>query len=273
MLFKYLPKDRIDVLENLKIRFSPLLSLNDPFECQPLVDMNSESDIFLKQMLLDLDELWENTAVEEQTEENKKILEHTRAELIVDVKSKTHSSVLGQELMARLSDNLGVLSLSRTEDNLLMWSHYADEGKGLVIGFDEEHEFFKQPDLAGRSTRPISVVYTRKRKKIVHDEERCYEKLLGEKPLEWAYEEEERLFRSFLSKEGCVGKDAYGMDIILTDVPKEAIKAVYFGYRTSEDTKQSAISAIKNNAISCNIFQAGLSLDEYKIEFADQGST
>ncbi|MGY4879319.1 DUF2971 domain-containing protein [Vreelandella aquamarina] len=273
MLFKYLPKDRIDVLENLKIRFSPLMSLNDPFECQPLVDMKNESDKFLQQMLLDLNELWENTAIEEKTEENRKILEETRAELIADVKKGTHSFVVGQELMARLSDNLGVLSLSRTEDNLLMWSHYADEGKGLVIGFDEDHEFFKQPNLAGRSTRPIPVVYTNKRSKVVPGEDRYYEKLLCEKPRDWAYEEEERLFRAFLSKDGCVGKDAYGMDVILTDVPKEAIKVVYLGYSTTEDTKQRAISAIKNNDISCNLFQARVSLDEYKIEFTDQVST
>ncbi|OUS51807.1 hypothetical protein BM607_011295 [Shewanella sp. SACH] len=59
MLFKYLPIDRIDVLENLKIRFSPLMSLNDPFECQPLIDMKNERDMLLQQMLFDLNELWE----------------------------------------------------------------------------------------------------------------------------------------------------------------------------------------------------------------------
>ncbi len=273
MLFKYLPIDRIDVLENLKIRFSPLMSLNDPFECQPLVDMKNESHQFVEKMLRDLDELWENTAIEEKTEENRKILEQTRAELIADVKKKTNSFVVGQGLMARLNDNLGVLSLSRTEDNLLMWSHYADEGKGLVIGFDDEHAFFKQPNLAGRSTRPIPVVYTNKRSKIVPGEDRYYEKLLCEKPRDWAYEKEERLFRVVLTKECCLGKDVYGMDVILTELPKNAIKAVYLGYSISEESKIRVLLAIKNNDIPCNIFQARVSLDEYRIEFSDQVST
>ena len=44
MLFKYLPAERIDVLENLKIRFSPLGSLNDPFEAQPLIDLGEERE-------------------------------------------------------------------------------------------------------------------------------------------------------------------------------------------------------------------------------------
>jgi hypothetical protein len=270
MLFKYLPIDRVDVLENLKIRFSPLMSLNDPFECQPLVDMQNQSNKFLEQMLSDLDELWENTANEEKTEDSRRFFDETRAGLISDVKEKTNSFVIGQELMARLSDNLGVLSLSRAEDNLLMWSHYAEEGKGIIIGFDDEHSFFKQPNLAGKSTRPVPVVYTNKRSKIVPGENRYYEKLLCEKPRDWAYEEEERLFRAFLNKEDCLGKDAYGMDVILTDLPKTAIKAVYLGYRISEKTKTRTLSAIRYNDISCEIFQARVSLDEYKIEFSDQ---
>jgi hypothetical protein len=270
MLFKYLPSERVDVLENLKIRFSPLMSLNDPFECQPLVDMRNERDQFLEETLRDLDELWEKTDSNEKTEENRKILEETRRELIADVNKKTNSFIVGQELMSLLSDNLGVLSLSRTEENLLMWSHYAKEGKGIVLGLNDDHEFFKQPDLSGKPTRPIPVVYTDKRRMIVPGEDRFYEKLFCEKPRDWAYEEEERLFRAFLIKEGYVGKDAYNMDIILTVLPKEAIESVYLGYRISEATKSRVLSAIKNNQISCKVYQTRVSISEYKIELDEQ---
>lgn len=273
MLFKYLPAERIDVLENLKIRFSPLISLNDPFECQPLVDIKKESDHFLEAMLRELNNIWESTNIEERTEVNRKVYTETRCKLIADVKDKTNSFVVGQELMSQLSDKFGVLSLSRTDDNLLLWSHYADEGKGVVIGFDEEHEFFKQVSLSGKPTRPIPVVYTNKRSKIVPGEDRYYEKLLCEKPRDWAYEEEERLFRSFLSKEGCLGKDAYGMDIILTDLPKTSIKSVYLGYRISEESRMRVLSAVQHHDIHCNIFQAIVSLSEYKIEFIEHVST
>lgn len=273
MLYKYLPYDRVDVLENLKIRFSPLISLNDPFECQPLVDMTNESNLFLQNMCKDLDALWEQTNTKEKTEENRRIFEKTRTDLIDDVEKKMNSYIVGQELMAHLSDNFGVLSLSRTEESLLMWSHYTNEGQGLVIGFDDEHEFFKQPDTNGKSTRPIPVVYTEKRCKIIRGEDRYYEKLLCEKPRDWAYEEEERLFRAFFTKDGCIGKDMYGMDIILTEIPKEAIKSVYFGYKISEETKNRAITAIRSNLIECKIYQARISFDKYKIEFDEQAIT
>lgn len=32
MLYKYLPPERVDVIESCRIRFTQLLSLNDPFE-------------------------------------------------------------------------------------------------------------------------------------------------------------------------------------------------------------------------------------------------
>lgn len=270
MLFKYLSSERVDVLENLKIRFSPLMSLNDPFECQPLVDIRSERSQFLEKTLQDLDRLWEKTDISEKTEENRKIFEGTRGKLVVDINENMSSFVIGQELMSLLSDNFGVLSLSRTEDNLLMWSHYTGEGKGIVLGLNDDHEFFKQPDLSGRSTRPTPVVYTDKRRMIVPGEDRFYEKLFCEKPRDWAYEEEERLFRTFLFKDGDFGKDAYDMDVILTALPKEVIKAVYLGYRISESTKNRVLSAIQKNKIFCKVYQAKVSRVEYKIEFDEQ---
>ena len=42
MLYKYLSDERVDVLENLKIRFSPFTSLNDPFKACPLIDISKE---------------------------------------------------------------------------------------------------------------------------------------------------------------------------------------------------------------------------------------
>lgn len=273
MLFKYLPVARIDVLEKLKIRFSPPISFNDPFECQPLIDLQYERNQLLKEMECNLNKLWERTADEEKTEENLKALEEARAGVISIINEKTDSFLAGQKLMALLNDKIGILSLSRTEDNLLMWSHYADEGKGIIIGFDDEHSFFKQPTLDGKPTRPIPVVYTNKRSKVTPNEDRYYEKLLCEKPRDWAYEEEERLFRVFLSKGDSLGKDNHGMDIILTDLPKNTIKTIYLGYNISEEAKKKVLSAIKSNDVSCTIYQTSVSLSEYKIEFSEHSST
>lgn len=267
MLFKYLNQDRIDVLENLKIRFSPLMSLNDPFECRPLIKINKERNIILSEMLRDLDEIWEKLNHEDKTEENKILHEKTKSELMVKVEEKMNSSHIGQKVIEIIGDNFGVLSLSRTEDNLLMWSHYTNNGQGMVIGFNKNHEFFNQPAANGEITKPIPVIYTNKRSNVSSEENNLYEKLLCEKPRDWAYEEEERIFRVFTTKENCVRKGNYGTDVILSSLPKEAIKSIYLGYNISESLKSRIFAAIRNNYISCDIFQANISMNEYKIEF------
>ena len=40
-----------------------------------------------------------------------------------------------ESLEARLHDT-GIFSLSETDTNQLMWAHYADESKGLALGFE-----------------------------------------------------------------------------------------------------------------------------------------
>lgn len=56
-------------------------------------------------------------------------------------------------LVEALSCQLGVLSLSKSATNELMWTHYASEGKGLAVTFDEHHSFFNQ-------LQPKDVTYT-----------------------------------------------------------------------------------------------------------------
>lgn len=40
------------------------------------------------------------------------------------------------EQVNELSKTAGIVCFSATNDNILMWSHYADQHNGVVIGFD-----------------------------------------------------------------------------------------------------------------------------------------
>ena len=53
----------------------------------------------------------------------------------------------------RYSLDWGMLCLSETYENTLMWGHYADKGKGICLGFDAII------DDGGRGTRPFKVDY------------------------------------------------------------------------------------------------------------------
>jgi hypothetical protein len=267
VLYKYLPLERLDVIENLEIRFSPLKSLNDPFESLPLVDAADKVDSAVKELLAELDQLWKETPVHKKTPENLKLLEQNKEAVCKGVESASEPSRVGEGLMDLLHDNFGVLSLSRTNISLLMWSHYTDSNAGYVIEFDDKHHFFKQKDLQGNIVRPMPVIYSAKRSTINDKHHNWYQKLLCEKPLDWAYEEEERLFITYPDKSRAIGKDAYDMDIILTDIPKEAISAIYLGYNSSKETEKRIVGALKKYNISKPILRANMSKFEYKIEF------
>ncbi|WP_445358795.1 DUF2971 domain-containing protein [Microbulbifer sp. ANSA005] len=273
MLFKYLPKERVDVLENLKIRFSPLRSLNDPFESLPLIDIEDKVETAVEDLLKELDQIWERTPISERTPENKQLLEENRQAVYDGARSAMEPSVVGQGLMDIISDNLGVLSLSRSNTSLLMWSHYTGSSTGYVIAFDESHDFFRQHDLKGNIVRPRPVIYTEKRSYVSEKHHNWYQKLLCEKPLEWAYEEEERLFLTHIDKNSSIGKDEYEMDIILTSFPKEAISSVYLGYNCSPDTQKKIEAALDSNNIDKPVYRAAMSKREYKIEFEAVQST
>ncbi len=49
--------------------------------------------------------------------------------------------------VAIFSTLFGVLSLCDEPANKLMWTHYGSEGRGLVVGFDERHDFFARSGL------------------------------------------------------------------------------------------------------------------------------
>lgn len=271
MLYKYLGPERVDIMHSLSIRFSPLLSLNDPFESLPLVDARSAKEMLITEVISDLEQLWEKTDEEEKTVDNLALLEKTRAYTIANIEEKFQASNTGRDVIAMLGDDFGVLSLSRTERSILMWAHYAAEGRGFVIGLDESHPFFHQQDAKGRLTKPLPVVYTTTRSTISSSDDRFYEKLLCEKALEWSYEEEERVFRSLGNSEArAIGKDQYGQHIVLTHLPKEAIRSVYFGYRADEELMLSVFQAIEENNIECSVYRARICDDQYRIVFDDQ---
>lgn len=46
-----------------------------------------------------------------------------------------------------LNESVGVLSLTRNIENPLVWSHYADEHRGFVIGYDESEPLFNNEQV------------------------------------------------------------------------------------------------------------------------------
>jgi hypothetical protein len=239
MYYKYLSPDRCDVICNLKVRFTQPGGLNDPFEAVPL--------------LMDYDDpYWRK-----------------RESGLAAKAGKSQIDVMGF--------TVGVLSLSRTKENLLLWSHYADEHRGYVIEFDEKNDFFKA-DAERISCKPILVSYTSQRPVINMSDIKEHETLfdfhpedlpilLGHKSIDWAYEEEVRVFRN-ISSLPSYGTCKYDYDIKLVEIPSDAISGIYFGANMDDEVQQKIKEACHRKGLNIPMYKATLSFDSYSLGFS-----
>lgn len=259
MLFKYLGPARIDVLQNLKVRFTQPCQLNDPFESALLVQLDALAD-FEAQM--------EDLARElvPETEEEFAQLEEAKANARAYTKSLLKPEAAGQSVANMINKAQGVLSLSRTNDSLLMWSHYGDSHKGLALGLDDSHDWFRVKNGLGNVTKPHNVVYTSVRSPVVADTEDFYERLLCYKSLEWAYEQEVRIFRTFGSSREEFEQNRPDQ-VHLFPVPKDCIKEIYIGANASAELRGQILEIVRAKRLDVKIFEAYIDHERYGLKF------
>jgi len=135
-LYKYFsPLRARSFLDNLTIRFTPPISLNDPFEFRPYIVSSMDP-------LSGMDEIMLN-----------------------DDAMGMMFSFLGA-----ISDRVGVACFADDPVNPLMWSHYADSHSGAVVEFDADHSFFSSDQFGGRPQYLDHVNYSSVRPVINTDE-------------------------------------------------------------------------------------------------------
>jgi hypothetical protein len=143
-MHRYYPANQ-QALENIKrqcLYFGSVEAFNDPFECQ-ICRTSANDDPAVVQMLRDRYSL--GSVFPEELREQVKTMDHSSfAELL-----KTTAIEVLAKFKEDFISNRGVVCFSETNENLLMWSHYADEHRGYVIeyefpdGYNMLHDMFK----------------------------------------------------------------------------------------------------------------------------------
>lgn len=148
-IYKYLPRDRIDVLERLRIRFSQHPALNDPFECWPRFTLKHDYEKSLRRHVKrwtgEIDALLKAGGASETTKESMRKLiavAEIKARARMDALEDRGNPSVTQSFSEGIARRIGILCLSRSPLNLLMWAHYAGNHTGFAIGFNESHAFF-----------------------------------------------------------------------------------------------------------------------------------
>lgn len=124
-LYKYCPynENYLYILINRKIWFSNPALFNDPFDCKYKFKDQVDRSEFIK---------YASKHIPESLPELKNLSE----------KDNAYNTIVNNMTENAYKDlhNAGVFCLSRYDNNILMWSHYADGHKGFCIEFERNSD-------------------------------------------------------------------------------------------------------------------------------------
>jgi len=237
-LYKY---RRFDVrtlrsLTEAEIHYAQPRTFNDPMDCDPTIEVDVSRET--------LEKLYYRLLLRHETkDEASKAVGYLRYMSTEYGDFRTDRDVeayLIRMLAGRIKDELddefgktGVLSLSATWSSALMWSHYADEHRGICIEYDTRDQ--GHPRLAAVHYRAPRAIKTSDlvRWKVRDDEAakgRVLETYFYAKSGEWRYEKEWRDLR-----------DASGV----TEVPFRTT-AIHFGLRCDPAVTTSVVRLLSD---------------------------
>lgn len=159
---------RVDFFQNLLIRISGRISLNDPFEFMPSAKYIAQLFIRTKHYRLgrtsgEIESFFENM-----------------------------DSPRDWKFIEGPTGDFGVVSLTPFCDNISMWSHYSDSHKGIVVGFDVGSPFFTDKFKQDNDLLLGAIHKVKYSKKRVTRFRSFHDPLLT-KSSAWKYEAEHRL--------------------------------------------------------------------------------
>ena len=262
ILYRYVTADvGIQILKNRTIRFSKFNTLHDPLESilnvnyqygdKPITEkftnrLNHKPlyDAITAQVGDDLYKQYLATTNEQISKDRFNEKMSNLVEFRVDGKRVTFFEYLANKadevkpkiidlfsnnLPGAVADEVAVLCLTQAPDNEQMWAYFAGGHSGVVLGFNGDDPYF---------AHKVKVRYDDVKKNTDYDmaipvEEQSLEKLqsvFGVKREGYFFEDEYRVFLS--SKNLCKTEfpDDRGYDVLVKDLPVQALTTVIMGY-------------------------------------------
>ena len=279
------PQQRSRYWESSAVRYSSPLIFNDPFDIQSGLHFPFDIDALPQKVLERIRELVaadSRPPVDEDDPWGKAIIlawenRHRRAPpesfLLALLASLRDRIILYQSQCQHLWSavflpRLRVFSVSENHDNLLMWSHYAQNHTGAVFAF----RVLLEQDNALRVAQP--VIY-RSEPPALFSEDEWIGFILGTKPLDpneqlfmhyarmksdhWAYEKEWRVWML----EPDHRQQLFSHYLLLP----EELEAVYLGCRMDAVQRAAVTDLLAQKYPTTQILQARRPVDQYRLHF------
>lgn len=299
-LYKYLSVDIAKyIIANKVIRFTQPIAFNDPYDVYPrLAKILSDEKINELTLKLVSNEQLINKLLDEAIKQELPNLSPELKNIFsivpikgflntyIEKKYNSHYDLLKkyispekfrenliEKFLFVLSNQIGILSFSKVNNNILMWSHYGNSHKGIVIEFDGGHSFLQQFEN-GVFQDVIEIEYTNKRPEfIVETFEPTFEeslkmskKVLFTKAKHWSYEKEFRVIKYLKNALKLEYLDKNGFEIFVYELPKEIIKGIIWGSKTHLKDIEDITSLLYSNGYSNVYFKkAELSSEDFHL--------
>ena len=256
LLYKYCDTHGFNAIEDLLLKVTPPNQFNDIFEVTPRPSEESFSRPILDSLLKS--ERGQSSLRRAKTPISIDALYDLVAPKIPDVKSN-----LCRKLANELSKHYGLLCLAGNPRHLLMWSHYTDRHRGLVISLDAGSSF------GGTKER---VKYVRERIEMnppwLGSDRETMRALFTSKCDQWSYEGERRIIFSLSELERATLKD--GSDGYFCRIPPSAIVEVIVGFRASDNNVARLFRALDKHSLHVPVWRATPHPEKFSIELNEQ---
>src|SRR5262245_32723263 len=269
--FKYMPYERFKDLRGGRIRFTQPGAFNDPFEMPAFKAREAEA---VRRAGL--------AGLTAQTGEISQGLSQGRipdAAFVLPIyyfmgmaptrQEKVIPSEQAIDKLKKIDQLFGILSLSMTSDNLLLWAHYAAEHRGLAVEIDPTIAAFNRHSGRDESfERYGRVKYSAVRPRIPETDEILFEHFFVKSP-EWAYEQEYRIVRKLSSS--VETKDVQPFPVHLYELPANAVLKVIFGARVPHDQRTALVAETRADPAFGHVKFAEAVLDpgQFKVAIRD----
>jgi len=265
--YKYVTADVAKIILNsLEVKCSSPLIFNDPFDSQIEIqhDINSKEEL-MDQMIGNICEKFKPMLLNKNPEEAKHLV---LKEILQDNEYVDNNHTKFNEFYTEINEKMievlegeRLFCVSLVNDNLLMWSHYANDHQGAVI------KLKCVPEKLSALCAAKPVIYTDKiplltTAHLIDGTEKILKYILDEvlltKSLDWKYEQEWRV--SLL----CQNKSE---NFDLRSIFEEELDSIYLGCRMNPQDKDEIISIIKNKRKNVKTFEAEKDKNNFKLNF------
>ncbi len=227
------------ILTESVLHFANPTTFNDPFDCK----VHFQSSLSAKEIKRRYSEMIKKRRPDLNRKERRK-------EATDDIKTMKPDWFLSQITAGLQSsvDNVGVLSLSATDRNILLWSHYAAGHTGLCFKFIATNHtpFF------GRAL-PVTYAQTYPEIDVLSPPDKQIDAFLLTKAKDWCYEDEWRI----------IDHDRGAGDRVF---PAELLVGVILGARITREDKHTVAEWVKESVSPVEVLQANRATGAFSLE-------